>query len=322
MATTPNGVDAQELWQVQAEAQLFRWRGEPVYPGRLLVLRGESFAVHPVDDVEFNPATERIMGIAIWGACAEWTSGMVRVEDGPTGKSAPVIAGESNRPSTGVGRVDAWIARADALRKLRRGTVVSFGGIPLTRVQLIASVGEVETIVRESAIALLQNAPGDQRPALLALARVADKEHPQDDELTSAILELTASASAWVIPVKSADANDPVDERTDRRTTGVFGGVDNGDTKPPALPAGAEAIDEHDAALLAFLNKSSSLRRKVADVLPEKGPQDRKAVAKRLRKLANRTPPLVDYPRDGRSGVAILPAGAEALKRATAPTPR
>ncbi len=88
-----------------------------------------------------------------------------------------------------------------------------------------------------------------------------------------------------------------------------------------ALPAGAVAIDEPDAALLAFLNKKPSLRRKVSDVLPDEGPQDRKAVAKRLRKLAARTPPLVDYPKDGRSGVLILPAGAEALKRATAPTP-
>lgn len=97
---------------------------------------------------------------------------------------------------------------------------------------------------------------------------------------------------------------------------------DKGDARPPALPAGVDTIDEHDAALLAFLNRTPTLRRKVSDVLPDKGPQDRKAVATRLRKLADRTPPLVDYPKGGRSGVAILPAGAEALKRATAPTPR
>lgn len=97
---------------------------------------------------------------------------------------------------------------------------------------------------------------------------------------------------------------------------------DKGCAKPPALPAEADAIDEHDVALLAFLNRKPNVRRKVADVLPERGPQDRKAVAKRLRKLANRTPPLVDYPKDGRSGVAILPAGVEALTRATAPMPR
>lgn len=92
-------------------------------------------------------------------------------------------------------------------------------------------------------------------------------------------------------------------------------------SKSPASPAGAEAIDEFDASLLAFLNKKPSLRRKIAEVLPDDGPQDRKAVAKRLRKLADRDLPLVDYPKDGRSGVAILPAGVEALKRATAPTP-
>lgn len=88
-----------------------------------------------------------------------------------------------------------------------------------------------------------------------------------------------------------------------------------------AQPA-PDAIDEYDAAILAFLNRSPSLRRKVSDVLPDTGPQDRKAIAKRLRKLADRTPPLVDYPKDERSGVAILPAGVEALKRATEPTPR
>lgn len=89
----------------------------------------------------------------------------------------------------------------------------------------------------------------------------------------------------------------------------------------PDLPAGADALEQNDVALLAFLNRSPSLRRKVSDVLPDEGPQDRKAIAKRLRRLADRTPALVDYPKDGRSGVAILPAGAEALKRATAPTP-
>jgi len=111
-------------------------------------------------------------------------------------------------------------------------------------------------------------------------------------------------------------------ERAAEKIAIVFSAGDNGDAKPPALSAGVEAIDENDAALLAFLNRHPSLRRMIADVLPDKGPQDRKAVARRMRKLADRTPALVDYPKDGRSGVAILPAGVEALKRATAPMPR
>jgi len=101
----------------------------------------------------------------------------------------------------------------------------------------------------------------------------------------------------------------------------ALGRGDNDDAKPPNLPTGLEAIDEHDAALLAFLNRTPGLRRNVSDVLPDNGPQDRKSVAKRLRKLADRNPPLVDYPKDRRSGVVILPAGVEALKRATSPTP-
>lgn len=74
-----------------------------------------------------------------------------------------------------------------------------------------------------------------------------------------------------------------------------------------------EPIDEYDESLLEFLNRKPILRRKISDVLPDKGPQDRKAVANRLRKLADRTPPLVDYPKDERSGVAIFPAGIALL---------
>lgn len=84
----------------------------------------------------------------------------------------------------------------------------------------------------------------------------------------------------------------------------------------------AEALDENDVAVLEFLARTPTLRRKVVDVLPAKGPQDRKAVARRLRKLADRVPPLVDYPRGSRLGVAILPLGIDALKQAKASTPR
>ena len=105
-----------------------------------------------------------------------------------------------------------------------------------------------------------------------------------------------------------------------REMTGALALVTPRRERPSPSP-GAEAIDEHDAAILAFLNRTPSLRRRVSDVLPEAGPQDRKAIAKRLRRLADRTPPLVDYPQGGRSGVVILPPGVEALTRANGPTP-
>jgi len=91
-------------------------------------------------------------------------------------------------------------------------------------------------------------------------------------------------------------------------------------TTTRATPDGwIEPIDEPDRSILEFLNRYPTLRRRVSDVLPDVGPQDRKAVAARLRKLADRTPPLVDNPKSARSGVAILPAGIEALKRAQTP---
>ncbi len=140
----------------------------------------------------------------------------------------------------------------------------------------------------------------------------------REPSVSPLLLEQLHRAAAAVDP----GAIDRATERAAEKVASVFGGGDNGDTKHPALPPEAEAIDENDVSLLAFLNQTPTLRRKVADVLPEKGPQDRKAVARRLRKLADRTPPLVDYPKDGRSGVAILQAGVEALKRANPPTPR
>ncbi len=84
-----------------------------------------------------------------------------------------------------------------------------------------------------------------------------------------------------------------------------------------------DAIDAEDLSILEFLNRPAGLRRKVSEVLPAVGPQDRKAIAARLRRLADREPALVDYPKAAegkRNGVAILPAGIEALKRATPPT--
>ncbi len=210
----------EELWRIQAEAQGFRSRGEAIYPGRLLVLRGGSSCVHPVDDDAFDPRTECLMGVAVWGPCADFALGMVRFEDGPAGRFVPLVAGEASRPSTGIGSIDAWIGRADALRKLWRGTAVAFGAIPLTQSQLMASVGEIERVVRKSAVALLRNAPRDQRPVLMALAQVADAEHPEDERLTTAILELMASAPAWV-PGASTDRQEQPREQAASGSTSV-----------------------------------------------------------------------------------------------------
>ena len=90
---------------------------------------------------------------------------------------------------------------------------------------------------------------------------------------------------------------------------------------PAGPPAGAEAgenapvIDESDVALLQFLARRPNLRRRVSDVLPEDGPQDRKAIGKRLTRLAGLKPPLVDK---NSRGVAITAAGLESLQQASA----
>jgi len=63
-----------------------------------------------------------------------------------------------------------------------------------------------------------------------------------------------------------------------------------GHAPPPLPPTGFQAIHEYDAAILAFLNRSPGLRRDVSDVLPDKGPQDRKAVGKRASGVGKPTP--------------------------------
>ncbi|GDX99999.1 hypothetical protein LBMAG48_24030 [Phycisphaerae bacterium] len=187
-------IDASEgAARAEAEARGFRARGEAIYPGRLLVIRADSYGIQPADDGAIDPATDRILGIAAWGASVELKPGMVRVEGG----YVSLVSGEIDRPQTGVPKVDSWVARADALRKLRRGRVEMFGRMSLTQAQLDASVREIEDLVRGSAISLLQGAPANERPALVTLARVADVTHPDDDTLTAAILELTISAAAW-----------------------------------------------------------------------------------------------------------------------------
>ena len=123
---------------------------------------------------------------------------MVRVEEGPEGKSAPLIGGDDQRPSSGVPLIDAWIARADALRCVRRGYFRAFGPLPLTPLELQASVEEVTKIVREKAKDLLKIAPRDQRDLLLSLAKVVDQPTPNDQALTEAIRELLAASAVWI----------------------------------------------------------------------------------------------------------------------------
>lgn len=191
------GLDTDALRLAHVDARSMRHNGERVYPGGVLALRDGSFSHHSIDENSFDPSIEKIVGIAIWRASPTFTPGMVRVGDGPDPSYVPLVSGEVDRPTTGVGRVDVWIARADALRKLRSGRVQTFGRLALTPSQTHAALAAIETLVRESALTMVNIAPPDQRSALLALARVADSESPKEEDLTVAIVELIASAKAW-----------------------------------------------------------------------------------------------------------------------------
>lgn len=308
--------DTEELRLARDEASGFRSRREAVYPGVLLAMRGSSTGLWPVDDETHDPTIERLMGVAAWGADRAFAVGMVRIEGGPAAAFAPLVAGEARRPATGVGRIDAWIARADALRKLRLGKPVAFGGIPLSTCQLTAAVGEVERLVRESAIGLLRVAPTHERDARLALSRAADSVHPADAELTTAILELTASAPSW----RAAGAHAEV-PGGDARGAGEQGG----DTPAARLPE----LKAHDRQAWQLATLHGMTQDTVAAALNrEHGKTYTQGQVSRMiarakahaeaSGLAEKVPGPVDRPRTGDPG--RLELGARVDKRKPRPS--
>jgi hypothetical protein len=106
--------------------------------------------------------------------------------------------------------------------------------------------------------------------------------------------------------------HEPVAERAAEKAARDSGDRDDNNPDTPPAPAVADALDDREADILSYLCKHDGRRLAVTEVLPDR---DRKKTGERLRKLADRCPPLVDYPKGGRLGVAILPAGKEALKR-------
>ncbi|MFI4915651.1 MAG: hypothetical protein ACIAS6_03970 [Phycisphaerales bacterium JB060] len=78
--------------------------------------------------------------------------------------------------------------------------------------------------------------------------------------------------------------------------------------------AAVDRLDANDVALLEFLAERPRRRVLIQDIEPSEGPCDRKAVSKRLRKLSKMNPALVEMPRAGRPGVAILDAGLAAIR--------
>lgn len=78
--------------------------------------------------------------------------------------------------------------------------------------------------------------------------------------------------------------------------------------------AAVDRLDANDVALLEFLAERPRRRVLIRDIQPSEGPCDRKAVSIRLRKLSKMNPALVDMPRKGHPGVAILDAGLAEIR--------
>ncbi len=164
-------------------------------------MTGNSCFARPVADGDYKPKSEPNLGVAMWGSQTEWVPGLIRVEGGLEGRCAPQLSGERNRPVLGVGRVDAWITRADVVRKLLVRDPAAFSEfLPLAPVQIVAAAGEIIKVTRDSAIELIRHAPSSLQGKLTAISRLIDTSAPTEQLLTDAVLELVGNFQAWEPP--------------------------------------------------------------------------------------------------------------------------
>lgn len=175
--------------EVMARAAMFRASSAEVYPGVLLVIRGDNFALRPVEDADYSPGRDGIIGVAMWGL--EGSSTVIGDDGTPEG-AVSLIAVDRERPRTGVPLVDAWIARADVARRLLAG--LSTGESGMDPVMETAAIRQVVSVLRSKAIAVIASLPESATAARLALARVCDEEIPTVDDLNDAIQAILASA--------------------------------------------------------------------------------------------------------------------------------
>lgn len=198
-AETARANQAREIYvqrQNRLIASSFRAGRDTVYPGKLVIVPDGDTRPQAIDDESFDPAHNILIGIALWGSQAEFARGCVSISNAQH-EYVAIASGEFQRPKTKIGRIDAWIARADLLRRFLQGRTEAFGGICLSASQLDAAAHEIGSMIRDTALALLNDAPQSVRPSLLALAAVVDSLQPTEAELRAAIVELLASVGAW-----------------------------------------------------------------------------------------------------------------------------
>jgi hypothetical protein len=213
-----------QRWVAETTARSFRATGCQVYPGVILAIQDGVRALVPVEDTALGEGPARaISGISVWGAIDDYAVGLARVESSDPGKSVFLMSGEPGRPSVGNGRIDAWIARADALRRLRQGNVCTFGGaFPISPYQANAAAAEIGRVVRARTNELLKLAPASAPAVHSALAKIADEPEPTEESLTTAIQELLASIAEWEpkrVPSSPGDGED--DGLPDTSTAGA-----------------------------------------------------------------------------------------------------
>lgn len=174
------------------EAASFRSRNMVVYPGKVLVVRADEFALQPIEDEELRYETDSMIGVSLWGPLKEYAPGTAALGDSKVPQYCVSILGDVGRDVLGTPILDTWIARADVLRWLILNQAQSFGQIPLRDDQIIAGALEIYKLVRSRAVQLVRFVPPGHDSVKMALAKVADSPKPGPQMLTEAILHLMA----------------------------------------------------------------------------------------------------------------------------------
>lgn len=184
-----------------------------VYPGVILVRKhreGGALA-YPVEDSQFDPTTEYIIGVSAWGLFKEHCPGLWTLGNSTDALYVLPLTGKAGYPRTNTPRLDCWLQRANVVQDvLETDRFQSFGTSPLTWLSTgyrEAALGHIVRKLRQCAAELLSNAPYDVADSLYSVASIADCETPSAKLLEEARQQLLATSSRWNPSAKTSKAD-------------------------------------------------------------------------------------------------------------------
>jgi hypothetical protein len=187
-----------ETGRLVAEACTFRTRGESTYPGAVVAVRNQI--ANPIEDEQLVPGEHHIIAVALWGLrTGQRPFSRMHLSDDTAPLPAFWVAHVPS--STGFGRLDAWLVRAEMLRDIASGNPCGHG-CALSDLEFGIAFVEVTRVFRTRTSQILALTPPSERDLAMALAVLIDSPFPTPETLTVAIRELRIAGPR--LPLSSA----------------------------------------------------------------------------------------------------------------------